>query len=92
VTKLPEVLDASVPASEYPPQARRAGKEGVVQLRLLVGVDGRVAEARVVSDPGYGFGEAAVRVAKRYYRFRPARAGDEPVATEIPFTIRFELP
>jgi hypothetical protein len=45
-----------------------------------------------VQDPGFGFGDAAVRIAKRYFRFRAARVGDDPVATEIPFTVRFELP
>jgi protein TonB len=92
VTTLPECRDTAVPPGEYPPQALRAGREGVVRLRLLVGVDGRIAEARVVEDPGFGFGEAAARVARRFFRCRPARAGGEPVATEIPFTVRFELP
>jgi protein TonB len=92
VTALPEVVDARVPPSEYPAQARREGKEGVVKLRLVVGVDGRVAEATIVQDPGSGLGAAALRVAQRYFRFRPARIGDEPVATEIPFDVRFELP
>jgi protein TonB len=92
VTSLPEVIDATIPPDEYPPQARREGREGVVKLRIVVGTDGRVQEVRVVSDPGSGFGEAAIRAAKRRFRFRPARIGQEPVATEIPFTVRFELP
>jgi protein TonB len=92
VTSLPEVIDATIPPDEYPPQARREGREGVVKLRLVVGADGRVQDVRVVSDPGSGFGEAAIRAARRHFRFRPARVGQEPVATEIPFTVRFELP
>ncbi len=46
---------------------------------------------RIVSDPGMGLGAAAVRVVERCYTFKPARRGDQAVATEIPFTVRFEL-
>jgi protein TonB len=91
VTSLPQVIDDRIPPEEYPPQARREGREGVVKLRLVVGVDGRVHDVRVVSDPGFGFGEVAVRRA-RLFRFRPARIGDEPVATEIPYSVTFVLP
>jgi hypothetical protein len=51
-----------------------------------------VAETTVLSDPGKGLGPAAARIARRWFRFRPARRGDQAVATEIPFTVRFELP
>ncbi len=46
----------------------------------------------VLRDPGHGLGPAAARTARRWFRFRPARLGAEPVATEIPFTVLFELP
>jgi protein TonB len=91
VTVLPQLVASDFPRSEYPSEAKRAGREGIVRLRLVVDEAGRVAEARVVEDPGYGFGDAAVRIAKRWLRFRPGRAGGEPVATEIAFSLRFEL-
>jgi protein TonB len=68
------------------------GLEGVVVLALTVDVGGRVAEARVVEDPGHGFGEAAVRVVRRECRFDPARRDGEPVATTLRYTVRFVLP
>jgi hypothetical protein len=46
---------------------------------------------RVVRDPGHGFGDVAARAARAYCRFRPAQKDGAAVATEIPYTIRFEL-
>ena len=91
VTTLPEPLGCEIPRAEYPEEARRLGVEGEVRLRLVVDEDGRVREARVVRDPGHGFGEVAARAARAYCRFRPARKDGATVATEIPYTIRFEL-
>jgi protein TonB len=92
VTSLPEPVEVAVPRGEYPPEAARAGVEGEVKLRLLVDETGRVRQVTVLSDPGYGLGPAAARIARRFFRFKPARLGGEPVATEIPFTVVFELP
>ncbi len=91
VTSLPVPVQVDIPKSEYPDEARRLGIEGAVKLRLLVDEEGRVQDAKVLSDPGHGLGPRAVRNAKRYLRFRPALRAGKPVATEIPFTIAFEL-
>ncbi len=88
----PLPLSLEVPAGEYPRQAREAGFEGEVRLRLLVDAEGRVREAEALSDPGHGLGAAAVPIAKRYYRFRPAQKGGRPVATHLVLTVRFQLP
>ena len=92
VTSLPEPVEVTVPRDEYPPEAARAGVEGEVKLRLLVDETGKVRQATVLRDPGYGLGPAAARIARRWFRFKPALRGGEAVATEIPFTVLFELP
>ncbi len=72
-----------------------AGARAAVQGREgMEAIDetGRVRSVAVLRDPGHGLGPAAARIARRYFRFRPARLGGEPVATEIPFTVLFELP
>ena len=69
----------------------RLGIEGEVKLRLVVDEEGRVQDVKVLRDPGHGFGSVAQRSAKAYCRFRPAKKNGEAVATEIPYTIRFEL-
>lgn len=91
VTSLPEPLGCDIPKSEYPEEARRLGIEGEVKLQIVIDQQGGVKEARVVRDPGHGFGPVAQRSVKTYCRFRPARKNGETVATEIPYTIRFEL-
>lgn len=92
VTVLPRPVSIEIPQGEYPPAALAQGLEAAVVLRLLVDETGRVTEATAVDDPGNGFAEAAVRIAKRYFRFEPARRGDERVATWLRFTVRFEAP
>ena len=91
VTTLPEPLGCEIPKAEYPEEARRLGLEAEVRLRLVVDEEGRVRDARVVRDPGHGFGSVAARAARAYCRFRPAQKDGAAVATEIPYTIRFEL-
>lgn len=91
VTSLPEPLGCDIPKSEYPEEARRLGIEGEVALRLVVDEEGHVRDVKVMRDPGHGFGSVAQRSAKVYCRFRPAKKDGEAVATEIPYTIRFEL-
>lgn len=91
VASLPVLLSCDVPKSEYPEEAKREGFEGDVLLRLVVDAEGRVLEAVLVKDPGMGLGAAAVRQAKRFCRFRPAKRDGQPVATEIPYTMRYVL-
>jgi periplasmic protein TonB len=74
----------------YPEEARKAKLESAVRVLLTIDKEGAVVRVRVLSDPGHGFGNAAARVA-RLYRFKPARLGGQAVATEIQFTIHFEL-
>jgi periplasmic protein TonB len=91
VTTLPEPLPFDIPRDAYPEEAKRLGLEGEVRLRLSIDEEGRVVDVKVLKDPGHGLGAAAVRNARRYLRFKPARRNAEAVATEIPFTLHFEL-
>jgi protein TonB len=88
----PAPVSLEVPPSEYPREAREAGFEGEVRLRLRIDEEGRVREAVVLRDPGKGLGEAAVPIAKKYYRFRPAMRGGRAVPSEIVLSVRFQLP
>ena len=58
----------------HPPEAMRARINGAVTVRCRIGQDTRLQRCRVIREdpPGYGFGEAAIRVAIETYRFRPA--------------------
>lgn len=93
VTVLPRPVGACAPpANEYPDEALRLGVEGVVVLVLTVDESGKIADARVVEDPGHGLGPAAAAVIRRHCRFEPARRGGDAVATSFRFKVRFELP
>ncbi len=66
----------------YPESARRAGEEGRVILRVLVGPDGRPSRVEIEQSSGHArLDEAAIRHALRVWRFVPGTRGD--VATEM---------
>jgi protein TonB len=75
----------------YPEEARRQGIEGTVALDVLVGEDGRVREARVISGPGFGLNEAAQRALMRF-AFQPAVYSDgKPRAYRIVYRYVFQI-
>ena len=74
----------------YPAEARRKEREAAVVLRLWLDASGAVTRAEIVSNPGDGLGEAALRAAPEL-RFSPARLQGQPVATSVPFTLHFVL-
>jgi protein TonB len=92
VTTMPSYVSVSIPwREEYPEEARRLEIEDDVVLQLVVDDTGRVVHAKAITDPGHGLAEAAVRIARKYFRFKPATRNGEPVSTTIPFTLHFEL-
>jgi len=75
----------------YPGSARRAGREGIVTVRVLVGTDGTPASVTIRVTSGHeDFDDAAVQAVKKW-RFSPARRGKEPVASFHDVRIRFRL-
>ncbi|HET6149190.1 MAG TPA: energy transducer TonB [Polyangia bacterium] len=64
--------------------------EQTVIIRVVVGADGKARSAEVLSDPGHGFGPAAVACAMRT-RFTPAldRQGEPVRARSPPIKVRF---
>jgi protein TonB len=77
---------------EYPILYREAGIEGTVQVRVLVGVDGNVLDAKVLSsDAATEMQQAAVEAAMKC-RFKPAKQRTTPVKAHvmIPFVFRLD--
>jgi periplasmic protein TonB len=60
----------------YTDEARHAKMQGTVMLRVLVGVDGRASDIRVVRGVGFGLDERAVQTV-RGWKFRPARDANQ---------------
>lgn len=85
----PRYADALQP--DYPPSERRAGNEGLVEVRVKIGIDGRVKEVRRVSAASDAFFETTRRQALRSWRFTPATRGGVPEESWKTMSIRFVL-
>ncbi len=75
---------------EYPTLANRQGIEGVVYLELYIDAEGSIREIKVLRDPGYGLGEAAIEAFEGIQAV-PAEANGSPVAVKFRFPVRFQL-
>jgi protein TonB len=65
---------AYCPYPTYTDDARHGKVQGAVTLMVLVGVDGRAHDVRVVKGIGFGLDERAVETV-RGWKFTPARDG-----------------
>ncbi len=84
---LPEVLERVAP--DYPKEARRTRTEGTVWVRALVGPDGAVRDAFVVSGPP-ALRDASLDALWRW-RFQPALDAGRPTAAWIVVPVLFTL-
>ena len=85
-------LAASWKGCPFPVESDKAQIDSaVVVLRSNVDVEGQATQVSVITDPGHGFGAAAVACATRE-KYQPARdANGRAVAGETkPFRVRFE--
>ncbi|MCC6397573.1 MAG: energy transducer TonB [Bacteroidetes bacterium] len=89
VEKLPILVSRPVPI--YPEVAIKAGIEGRVVVKVLVGKDGRVREAVVLYSNADCLNDAAVTAAKEYL-FVPAIMNNGPVSVwvSVPFSFRLK--
>jgi periplasmic protein TonB len=78
------------PDPEFSDEARKNKMQGTVVLRLVVGVDGKTRDIRVVRSLGMGLDEKAVEAA-HLWRFDPARKDGQPVPVEVDMEINFHL-
>lgn len=74
----------------YPPLANKQGIEGTVFLELYIDQNGNIRNIVILKDPGYGFGEAAVKALKGI-KCIPAKTNGVPVAVKIRYPVRFKL-
>ena len=88
LSRMPKIRVAAKP--EYNLDMKKHRVSGKVKARVLVDIDGRVANVHILEDLGYGTREASVSAIKKM-EFEPGRSDDAPVAVWIPFTFKFEL-
>ena len=79
---------------EYPSASRRLGEEGVVQLKFLVGTDGKVIESLIEKSSGFRRLDEAARQGLFKCQFRPEIVGGVPQQSwsSMRFTWRLDLP
>ena len=75
----------------YPYEARRAGWEGTVVIRILVGIDGVPLAVAVGNSSGYSALDEAAAQAVKNWRFSPARQGDNPIESYYDVRVKFNL-
>ena len=75
----------------YPDSMRAAGREGVVPIEAIVGVDGNVTSVRVVSADVHPDFAIAAADAVRQWRFSPTLLNGKPVEVVIAVSVTFTL-
>ncbi len=86
VVDLRAALDAG-----FPPERLANGAGGTVNVSFVVGADGAVRQARVVSSTDAAF-DAPSLSALAVLRFSPATEGGTPVATRVEIPIQWQAP
>jgi periplasmic protein TonB len=78
------------PDPEFSEEARKAKYQGVCTLQMVVGVDGRPSQIKVLGSLGMGLDEKAIE-AVRNWKFEPGMKEGHPVATIIAVEVDFHL-
>jgi periplasmic protein TonB len=63
---------------EYPSASKRLEEEGTVQLKFLVGVDGKVMESAIEKSSGFRRLDEAARAGLSKCQFKPATVDGKP--------------
>jgi protein TonB len=88
----PQVDAAHCPPPAYPRAARRMGQEGVVEILVTVGADGRPTAVAVHHSSGFPLLDDAALEAVQAWRFHPAHRADGTVmAGELVVPLRFRI-
>jgi len=86
---MPEVIQRVSPV--YPAEAKKAGIEGSVWVKVLVNIHGDIVDALLAKTSGYeAFDQSALEAAKKS-KYKPAQQKGQPVAVWITYEIRFHL-
>lgn len=78
------------PEPNFSDEARKAKHQGIVQLLVVVGSDGRTHDIQVAQALGMGLDQKAIEAVSQW-RFKPATLNGRPVATRIMVEVQFHL-
>jgi TonB family protein len=88
--QLPQPVASNV-APPYPEEARAAGLQGKVTLRLHISVDGRIESLKILTSSGVPSLDQSALAAVKQWRFEPARRQGRPVAMDVKTSISFQI-
>lgn len=80
----------SAPDPDYTEEARRAKKQGICELWLIVDSSGHPRDIRVIRGLGFGLDAKAMEAVKQW-RFQPALKDGRPVDVQISVQVEFHL-
>jgi len=77
---------------KYPPLAQRAGVEGIVLVKVMVGLNGKTEKAEVIKakPANIGFEESALEALKKV-KWLPAKQRDKSLRVWITVPVQFQL-
>jgi TonB family protein len=88
VESMPESKIVSRGHADYPQDAADLGVHGVVKVSIVIGLDGRVESARLIS--GHALLVPAALQAARKWVFEPTLVNEKPVRVATEISIPFE--
>ena len=74
----------------YPREAKEAGIEGQVFIKVYIDEEGNVVKTEVLKGIGHGLEEAAVKAIMET-KFTPGRLNGIPVKTQVSIPVKFKL-
>lgn len=77
---------------QYPEAAEKAGEEGKVVVRFVVGADGVICDPEIQTSISPSLDAEALRVVKSMPAWTPAIKDGQPVATYFVLPISFKMP
>ncbi len=78
------------PDPEYSEEARKAKYSGSVLLQIIVDVEGKARDIKVVKSLGMGLDEKAIEAVQKW-KFKPGMSGGKPVNTRATIEVNFRL-
>jgi periplasmic protein TonB len=75
----------------YPPSEYRLQRDGRVQVRVIIGPDGRVIDVERISATSDAFWQVTREQALRHWRFRPATVDGRPVQDSRIMSLVFRI-
>lgn len=76
---------------KYPESAAQQKIEGIVELSFVVEEDGTLTNIQIVSDPGGGLGEEALRIYEHMPKWVPGSLHGRPTRVPVTESITFRL-